>query len=450
MSISDEDVRNAYRFILGRQPESEELVRSHRDTHRSVAELRIALLKSEEFQNLRFRGPFLPYEPQPAGREHLLTREDVIQCYKTVLNRDPEAEDVVKQLLAETTSIWSLIERFLFSDEFKTALGYSRATRTDVMEGYTRILKRKPESELAVEHHLSGGTTHWDLVSRLVESEEHKNYVVNLSAMSLLKCIGRTYLANSFGDRDKYICFFHHYMFLAEAASPESFQNILLNDFCLFTFNRGPDVYAITLQSNRELDNEGEIILQFQSNGTTIYSLTFSIVPGDVLGGVTSGSVILISRLQGKVGKFEDMRLATKAMGEITPQISLIAALQGIAAAVGVRTVAGVAAANQLSYEVGEAELFDRAYDRFFRSIGAAGPLGGFYFFEAPLQEKPLTPGHRGRKQLKREFRKAIANAARVAWRDTIGLKRNGAVYDPIRVEAEKSSADEVAPQVFA
>ena len=268
---------------------------------------------------------------RPDGR-HLLTREDVIQCYKTVLNRDPEAEDVVKQLLAETTSIWSLIERFLFSDEFKTALGYSRATRTDVMEGYTQILKRKPESELAVEHHLSGGTTHWDLVSRLVKSEEHKNYVVNLSAMSLLKCIGRTYLANSFGDRDKYICFFHHYMFLAEAASPESFQNILLNDFCLFTFNRGPDVYAITLQSDRELDNEGEIILQFQSNGTTIYSLTFSIVPGDVLGGVTSRSVILISRLQGKVGKFEDMRLATKAMGEITPQISLIAALQGIAA----------------------------------------------------------------------------------------------------------------------
>jgi hypothetical protein len=83
-------------------------------------------------------------------------------------------------------------------------------------------------------------------------------------------------------------------------------------------------------------------------------------------------------------------------MSESSPQAVLVAALQGIAEAIDVRTVAGVCAASQLSYKESEAELFDRVYDRFFRSIGANGPNNGFYFFGAPLPEKPIGPGHRG------------------------------------------------------
>ena len=358
-----------------------------------------------------------------------LTREDVIQCYKTILGRDPENEEVIQHHLSNAKSFWDLVERAVHSDEFKSLIGHSAATRLDVIECYSRILKRKPESEAAIEHHLSGGTTHWDLVSRLVDSEEHKNYVVNLSSRSLLKWIDRTYLANSFGDTDKYICFFHHYLFMADAVSPDAFKNMLLKEICLFRQTCGPNTYTVTLQSNQELDNEGELILQFRSGETTIYSVTFSFVPGHVFGGATGDKwVILISRLQGKVGKYEDMRQATKDMGEVSPQAILIAVLQGIALAVGVRTVAGVAATNQLSFDESEAELYEHAYDRFFRSIDATGPSGGFYFFEVPLAEKPIGPGHRGRKRLKREFKKEITNATQIAWRDTIALNGGGAV----------------------
>jgi hypothetical protein len=65
-------------------------------------------------------------------------------------------------------------------------------------------------------------------------------------------------------------------------------------------------------------------------------------------------------------------------MSEISPHAVLVAALQGIAEAIDVRTVAGVCAANQLSYKESEAELFDRVYDQFFRSIGANGPNNGW------------------------------------------------------------------------
>jgi uncharacterized protein VirK/YbjX len=367
--------------------------------------------------------------------ETAISREQVIQCYRTILKRDPENEEVIQTHLSDANSLWRLIERFIYSEEFKTRLGDSDATRHDVIQCYKRILKREPESESAIRHHLSHRATHWELVSRIVDSEEHRNYVVNISAMSLLKCIGRRYLANSFGDRDKYICFFHHYSYLAGAMSPSAFQTMLKGDLCLFDWSRENSVYTVTFQSNRELDNEGEVLLQFKSGSKAIYSLTFSIVPGHVLRVDEEQHVILVSRLQGKVGQFPEIRLATKQMGEVAPQAVLIAVLQGIALANDIRTVAGVAATNQLSFERSEDELLERAYDHFFQSVGATGPSDGFYFFEVPLPEKPIGPGHRGRKQWKREFKKEITNATLITWRDTISFDRSEA--DPAQVHDE-------------
>ena len=175
------------------------------------------------------------------------------------------------------------------------------------------------------------------------------------------------------------------------------------------------------MQSNRELDNEGEIIIQFESRGKSLYSVTFSIVPGRVLGSATQDSnVILISRMQGKAGAFAAIRSATKAMGEVAPRAVLIHVLQGIAAAIDIRTIVGVSAANQLSSETSDAKAFHRAYDQVFQSIGAIGPNEGFYSFDAPLPERPLARGHRGRKQTKRDFKQTITRTTTIAWRNAI------------------------------
>ena len=145
------------------------------------------------------------------------------------------------------------------------------------------------------------------------------------------------------------------------------------------------------------------------------------LVPGRVFRGIISDkTAILISRLQGKVGRFEDIRIATKDMGEISPQAILVAVLAGIALAAGVRAVAGVVGANQLSFADSAAEVYERIYDGFFRSINARGPIEGFYHFELPLAERPLEPGHRGRKKLKREFKKQIMMELTVMWGRTI------------------------------
>jgi SAM-dependent methyltransferase len=61
--VSTEDVRAAYRLILDRAPENEDVLIEHARRYNSVAELRDAFLNSAEFQHLphRYTSPALPY-----------------------------------------------------------------------------------------------------------------------------------------------------------------------------------------------------------------------------------------------------------------------------------------------------------------------------------------------------------------------------------------------------
>jgi len=94
MPVSDQDVRNAYRYILGRPPEDEDVVRGHRETHRSVADLRASFLGSPEFQSqgITSAGPYLAYEPLP----------DVD------IDADPAT---IRTILARTASFWAKVGR---------------------------------------------------------------------------------------------------------------------------------------------------------------------------------------------------------------------------------------------------------------------------------------------------------------------------------------------------
>lgn len=54
--VSTEDVKAAYRLILGRAPESGDVLRHHAEQYQSIDELREAFLTSPEFQNVPWRS----------------------------------------------------------------------------------------------------------------------------------------------------------------------------------------------------------------------------------------------------------------------------------------------------------------------------------------------------------------------------------------------------------
>src|SRR5205085_2666337 len=71
--VSTEDVKAAYRLILGRPPENGDVLLRHAKQHHSIDELREAFFNSPEFQNIPLRR--LPPAVRPDGGQTVVETE---------------------------------------------------------------------------------------------------------------------------------------------------------------------------------------------------------------------------------------------------------------------------------------------------------------------------------------------------------------------------------------
>jgi len=69
MPLSADDVRGAYRFILGREPESDDVVAYHQRNHASFEALRLDFLSSPEFRNKALPGRMVSLDAPPLAIE---------------------------------------------------------------------------------------------------------------------------------------------------------------------------------------------------------------------------------------------------------------------------------------------------------------------------------------------------------------------------------------------
>jgi uncharacterized protein VirK/YbjX len=111
-----------------------------------------------------------------------------------------------------------------------------------------------------------------------------------------------------------------------------------------------------------------------------------------------SREVLLITRIQGGLDVFAQILLVSKAMRGIPPEMLLLAVLQGVGEAFGIRQMAGVSAVRHLCYCEADDAIFKRAYDEFFARIGATRNPVGYFVAEFPLPEKPMSEVKRGQK----------------------------------------------------
>ena len=156
---------------------------------------------------------------------------------------------------------------------------------------------------------------------------------------------------------------------------------------------------------------EGELNLHFQVNSADVYVLSFVIVPNRFPGSDLENS-IFVTRLQGTKGCANAIRLATKSVGDVSPPLILMAAVQGIAMALAIRFVLGINAKEQLSSD-GRPPTLDliSAYDEFWDSIEGKRLASGLFQFPIPLPEKPLAlikQNHRTRVRSRRAFRNKV------------------------------------------
>jgi uncharacterized protein len=234
-----------------------------------------------------------------------------------------------------------------------------------------------------------------------------------LAAQPMLpfKYLSRFYMAQGLSTQSRALAITHHYRFFHAKFQDTLLRTILHGRTSVFEIRQETHLFRICLASSPSLVKEGELSLYLQVDGTDVYVLSFSFVPGKLVG-MTTETVMLITRLQGMRGVFPQIRDATKALHDISPPALLISALQGLAKALEIRRMAGVSAADQVCKARRNAPELGNAYDLFFAAIGAQRNALNFYIGNFPLPEKPIhlvKPDHRSRTLRKRKFKAEVS-----------------------------------------
>lgn len=227
----------------------------------------------------------------------------------------------------------------------------------------------------------------------------------------LFKYLTHDYMARNLGLQERAACFVHHYRRLYAELPDGMLRKILAGEIPLLELHEGGLSCSISMGLSTPWDKEGELSLNLCLDQQLIYVLSFSIVPGWVVGSIAP-EVILIGRLQGERGAKERIGRATRAMRDVAPASLLMAALEGVGEALGIYAVASVRGQDQTSYRKFFQSSFLAAYDNFFAALGVSLNEKGFFLTTIPLPEKPLSAikrGHKIRTKAKRELKRNVA-----------------------------------------
>jgi uncharacterized protein VirK/YbjX len=227
-----------------------------------------------------------------------------------------------------------------------------------------------------------------------------------------IKFAADDYLARDLSVAERKSCFLHHYGRLLGALPDRMLRRILHRSVSIFEFREGDSFYRVIASLSRPWDKEGELSLTLELNGTGIYVIAFSIVPGSIVHS-EAPEVLLISRMQGMKGKYGLIQRATKAMSDVAPASFLLAALQGFAEAFGVGEIVGVSAVRQSAYSEESDEIFRKAYDEFFNTVGAVLGPDNLFRCPVPIPEKRLQDvkrGHKLRTKEKQAFKRDVSD----------------------------------------
>jgi len=227
------------------------------------------------------------------------------------------------------------------------------------------------------------------------------------------KYLTHDYLARGLTTPQRAACFLHHYRRLHAALPDRLFRQALRGDIILHEMYVDGTRFTVSMGLCKTWDKEGELSLNLHVDGEIVFLMSFTIIPGSVVKS-DAPEVLLISRLQGMKGSYREIHRATRALHNIAPDALLLAALQGIATAFGIREIAAVTAAKQSSGTKDSATAFKQAYDDFFSGLGISQSPAGFFLTPVPIEAKPLATikkGHKIRTKEKRAFKQWIQSA---------------------------------------
>ena len=216
------------------------------------------------------------------------------------------------------------------------------------------------------------------------------------------------YLANSFSKTQRREILLYHHHYLTEKHITETFyENILEGGLLLWSETIHENQYSIRMSFIHEYHAEGDLSLIFSIGDRELYGISFSIVPGKMIGS-NGGQALLIGNIQGRLGEAEPIRIATRACHDIAPPYLLVAAALSIADVLNIETIAGVGSEEHLMKLTNSGLRLYFDYNAFWETLLLKKNDANFYEGSVPLPDKPIAlikSKNRGRARRKRRFR---------------------------------------------
>jgi uncharacterized protein VirK/YbjX len=274
----------------------------------------------------------------------------------------------------------------------------SRITRNIVMRGSMLKLKTWHRGLLLIlniRQHLK--------FIRILSHQQTRQLIVSKPELTYKYL--RNYISFNIPARTGLLILISHYSYLQKNFKIDFLENISRSPVLLWEQYIEGISFEIVMAFPHTVDHEGDLCLIFKSDTVSIYRIIFVIADGSLFG-LPDDHVMCVSSVQG-INGFQGIQQATKICHEVQPAQLLMAAMNGVGLALGIKTIVGIATKNQIS----QSEKFYFSYDEFFGKYGDLVSQKSFYKIQLPYIESPLDlihTRHRKRTQKKRAFKNEV------------------------------------------
>jgi uncharacterized protein VirK/YbjX len=236
------------------------------------------------------------------------------------------------------------------------------------------------------------------------------------------------YLAKPLSLRQRVSCALYHYHYERDTFT-ESYRQSIYRGEGLSLWSREIDGnrFGLTLTVTDDNRYEGDLSVVLRVNGVLVCRMSYTVVDG-ALFGLAGEPVIFVTRNQ--VTRGPEHELFGKAFRQNSPPYFCLAAIVGVATALGMNRLAVIRSESQIAFEPQYEKGFKGSYCTFWAKFGAreGGPLGYILDIPLPLRElSEMNRKHRGRAQFRRLHWSQILESASAA---IDGHRRRGPVSE--------------------
>lgn len=177
----------------------------------------------------------------------------------------------------------------------------------------------------------------------------------------------RKYLAKPFSLQQRAQILSYHYQFLSLHINNHCLERVCRDSITLWQHQSREHLHEIRLSHPQ--NEEGEFLLSVRMGGKVIFTLAFTIAPGNLLG-LIHGPVIFIGRSQGTAGEKVAIKHTTKLFHEISPAFMLLDTVRAIAAGLNIHRIVDVSASNQICLPNTDQNKVTSVYDDLWQAAG--------------------------------------------------------------------------------